>query len=135
MYVIALLDGADGAWGVSIPDLDGCVAMGATGDEALRNAQESLREWTEARQAGGFGVPTQRELGALLADPEVKEALAEGSTLARILLVENVGRAVKANLSLDSGVLAAIDSTAQRLGITRSAMVEKLAKDRLSEYA
>ncbi|MCI3134583.1 type II toxin-antitoxin system HicB family antitoxin [Phenylobacterium aquaticum] len=135
MYVVALLEGADGAWGVSVPDLDGCVAMGATGDEALRNAQESLREWIEARQAGGFDVPTQRELGALLADPEVREALAEGSTLARILVVEDVGRPVKANLSLDSGVLAAIDSTAHRLGITRSAMVEKLAKDRLSEYA
>lgn len=135
MHVIALLDGADSAWGVSVPDFDGCVAMGATGEEALATAQEALREWTEARRAGGFGVPVQRELGELLTDPEVKEALAEGSTLVRILLVEGVGRPVKANLSLDSGVLAAIDSTAQRLGITRSAMVEKLAKDRLAEYA
>jgi hypothetical protein len=109
--------------------------MGATGEEALSNAQEALREWTEARRAGGFGVPAQRELGELLTDPEVKEALAEGATLARILLVEDIGRPVKANLSLDSGVLAAIDSTAQRLGITRSAMVEKLAKDRLPGYA
>jgi predicted RNase H-like HicB family nuclease len=135
MYVIALLEGSKDAWGVSVPDFDGCVAMGASSEEALANAQEALRDWTEARQAGGFGVPAQRSLSELLADPEVKEALAEGSTLARVLLVEGIGRPVKANLSLDSGVLAAIDSTAQRLGITRSAMVEKLAKDRLPEYA
>lgn len=38
---------------------------------------------------------------------------------------------MKANLSLDSGVLAAIDATASRLGVTRSALVEMLAKQGL----
>jgi hypothetical protein len=41
---------------------------------------------------------------------------------------------VKANLSLDSGVLAAIDATARRLGVTRSAMVELLAKRGLPAF-
>ncbi|MNF19329.1 hypothetical protein D3C80_2240360 [compost metagenome] len=55
--------------------------------------------------------------------------------LASILLVRNLGRQTKANLSLDSGVLAAIDATAGRLGINRSALVERLAKEHLPEYA
>jgi len=135
MYLIALLDSADGAWGASFPDLDGATAMGDSPEEALANAQEALRDWVEARKAGGFGVPEQRSITDLLRDPEVLEALQEGATFGRVLLVEDLGRPVKANLSLDSGVLAAIDNTAKRLGITRSAMVERLAKERLPEYA
>ena len=34
-----------GAYGVSFPDLPGCVAMGLSVDEALLNAEESLRDW------------------------------------------------------------------------------------------
>ncbi|MEH6697211.1 MAG: type II toxin-antitoxin system HicB family antitoxin [Brevundimonas sp.] len=135
MHYVALLDVADDTWGVTFPDLDGCTAMGGSAEEALANAQEALRDWTEARVAHGFGVPEQRPLVDLLKSDEVREELAEGASLARVLLVEGVGRPVKANLSLDSGVLHAIDNTAKRLGITRSAMVEKLAKDRLPEYA
>lgn len=135
MHYVALLDVADDTWGVAFPDLDGCTAMGHSEEEALSNAQEALREWVEARVANGFDVPSQRALADLLKDDEVREALAEGAALSRVLLVEDVGRPVKANLSLDSGVLHAIDNTAKRLGITRSAMVEKLAKDRLREYA
>ena len=51
----ALIDGEAGAYGVVFPDLPGCVAMGSTIDEALRNAQDALRDWVdsmeEARQA------------------------------------------------------------------------------------
>ena len=51
----ALIDGEAGGYGVVFPDLPGCVAMGSTIDEALRNAQDALRDWVdsmeEARQA------------------------------------------------------------------------------------
>lgn len=40
----ALIDGEDGAWGVSFPDLPGIVAMGHTVEEALSNARDVLRD-------------------------------------------------------------------------------------------
>jgi hypothetical protein len=50
-------------------------------------------------------------------------------------LIRGGGRPVKANLSLDSGVLAAIDAAAEARGVMRSALVERLAKRGLPELA
>ncbi len=49
----ALIDGKSGNYGVSFPDLPGCVAMGRTVDEAILNAEESLREWAKDYEARG----------------------------------------------------------------------------------
>ncbi len=45
----ALIDGAEGGYGVAFPDLPGIVAMGGALDEALLNAEEALRD--AAREA------------------------------------------------------------------------------------
>ncbi len=126
-----LVDGKAGAYGVVIPDLPGCHAMGRTIDEALRHAADAMRDWAELTVESGRPVPRPRPLETLRRDPEVVEALAEGATLASVPLVRETGRPVKANLSLDSGVLAAIDAEAQRQKLTRSALVELMAKTML----
>ena len=46
----ALIDGEAGAYGVVFPDLPGCVAMGSTVDEALRHAEEALRDWMDSME-------------------------------------------------------------------------------------
>lgn len=135
MHYAALIDGAQGGYGVSFPDLPGCVAMGDTIEEALINAAEALRDWVEATEAMGRAIPSPSQANELLGDPEVAEQIAEGAMLSAVLLVRNLGRQRKANLSLDSGVLAAIDATAGRLGLNRSELVERLAKEHLPEYA
>lgn len=132
MRYTVLIDGEAGAYGVAFPDLPGCTAMADTIDEALVNAAEALRDWVTGVEAQGGSIPPPRSPDALRADPEVAEALAEGSTLASVILVREAGRPVRANLSLDAGVLAAIDAAAERLGVTRSATVEMLAARGLS---
>jgi predicted RNase H-like HicB family nuclease len=129
---IALIDGEAGAYGASFPDLDGCTAMGADMDEALLAAQEALRDYVETGLAQGEDIPAPRTMEQLRLDPEVREALAQGATFVSVALVRGLSRPVKANLSLDSGVLAAIDASASRLGVTRSALVELLAREHLS---
>ena len=130
-----LIDGKAGDYGVIFPDLPGCTAMGATIDEALRNAVESLRHWVGIVSARGKDIPEPRSPDAIRADARFADDFAAGATLGSVMLVRKLGRTVKANLSLDSGVLAEIDATASRLGISRSAMVEKLAEERLTEFA
>ena len=39
----AWIDGEQGSYGISFPDLPGIVAMGTTVDEALMHAEEALR--------------------------------------------------------------------------------------------
>jgi len=109
--------------------------MGETIDEALNNAVESLRHWVEIVSARGRAIPDPRSPDAIRADERFADDFAGGATLGSVPLVRKLGRSVKANLSLDSGILAEIDATAGRLGISRSAMVEKLAEGRLSEFA
>ena len=125
---VALIDGEPGAYGVVIPDCPGCLAMGDTLEEALDSAAEVLRDWMEAIEAQGGSAPTPRAANVIRAEAE-----AEGFavTYASVPLIRHLGRPVKANLSLDSGILAAIDATASRLGVTRSALVEMLAKQGL----
>ena len=53
----ALIDGEPGAYGVVFPDLPGCVAMGATPDEAVRNAAEALRDWIDSMDAHSQPIP------------------------------------------------------------------------------
>ncbi|MDI1282470.1 MAG: putative RNase H-like HicB family nuclease [Brevundimonas sp.] len=130
-----LIDGNAGNYGVIFPDLPGCTAMGKTIDEALNNAVESLRQWAEIASARGKVIPEPRSPDAIRADAQFAEDFATGATLGNVTLVRKLGRTVKANLSLDSGILAEIDATAGRLGISRSAMVEKLAEERLPAFA
>jgi predicted RNase H-like HicB family nuclease len=111
----ALLDGESGAYGVVFPDIDGIVAMGATIDEAMVNAEESLRDYAVEATRDGLAliVPSA---------PETVE-VPEGSTLISIPLIRNSGKAVRANMMLDEEVLAFIDSEARRRAMTRTSYV------------
>jgi len=129
---IALVDGKAGAYGVVVPDLPGCTSGGRTTDEALRNAVEALRLWVEDARADGETVPRPRSADALRADPEVAAALAEGAALAIVPLILDAGRPAKANLSLDAGLLAAIDEAAEAHGLTRSAFIASAAREKIA---
>lgn len=52
-----LVDGKEGAFGVVVPDLPGCTAMGATIEEALDNARAAMRDWMDATIEAGGAVP------------------------------------------------------------------------------
>ena len=131
----ALIDGEHGAYGVIFPDLPGCNAMGGTLDEALSNAADSLRDYVADLLENGETVLAPRSLEELRLNGEIAKALAEGASLANVALVLDTGKAVKANLSLDEGVLAAIDQEAKRRKLTRSAFVELMARRVLQDVA
>ena len=131
----ALIDGEAGAYGVSFPDLPGCVAMGETVDEAMLNAAEALREFDFDVVASGGLIAAPRTAEQVLSDSEVAAALREGASLASVPLVRHSAKSVKANLSINAGVLAAIDAEATRQGVSRSALVEMMARRALSTMA
>ena len=133
MRYIALIDGKPGAYGVTFPDLPGCTAMAKTVDQAMILAEAAMRDWIKTVEAGGAMVPPARSADDIRADPEVAEALAEGASFAALLVVRATGKPVRANLSLDEGIVSAIDAAAERRGVTRSAMVEIMAREHLPE--
>jgi predicted RNase H-like HicB family nuclease len=130
---VALVDGHAGAIGVVVPDLPGCSSGGATIDEALRNAQEAVSLWVDEMLAQGGKVPAPRPLEAAFADPEIAAALGEGAALALVPLVRDSGRAARANISIDAGLLDAIDEAAAARGLTRSAFLASAAREKIAK--
>lgn len=47
----------DDAFVVEVPELPGCMADGATYEEAVANAQKTIREWLETAEAIGRTIP------------------------------------------------------------------------------
>ena len=111
----AVIDRETGACGVTFPDLPGVVAMGATLDEALLNAEEALRD---------YATETEKD-GRTLVAPGLLEDVspAAGSTLVTVPLIRLSGRNVRANLTLDEGVVAFIDGEARRRRMTRTVRI------------
>ncbi len=126
----ALLDGEAGAYGVAFPDCPGCTAMGADENEAYANAVEALGEWMHDSMADG-AAPEPRAIEALRQDPDVAAAISEGAVLLAVPLVIEAGRSVKANISLDRGLLDAIDNAARRSGLTRSGFLASAAREKI----
>ena len=131
----AIIDGNAGCYGVVIPDLPGCTAMGSSMEQAIAHAADAMRDWAELTAERGHALPLPRALEVLRRDPDVLEALGAGASLASIPLIMATGKPAKANLSIDAGILAAIDSEASRRNLTRSSFIELMAKYALPEMA
>jgi predicted RNase H-like HicB family nuclease len=128
---IGLIDGKKGAYGVVIPDFPGCTAMGKTVDEALRNAAGAARLWAEDAVADKEKIPRPSAAEDLRVDRDIADALANGAAFCVVPLVLDSGRSAKANLSLDAGLLQAIDEAAAVKGLTRSAFIASAAREKI----
>ncbi len=132
---VGLIDGEAGGYGVVFPDLPGCTAMGDTVEAAIGNGADAMRDWVEVSEERGESVPAPRALEAVLGDDDVRTALAEGAMVVLVPLVRVTGRSVKANLSIDEGILAAIDAEAARRKLTRTGFIEAMAREMLPRMA
>jgi antitoxin HicB len=56
-YPVKLIERDTGRYFATHPDLQGCMAEGATADEAVCNLRNSREVWIEARLNAGYGVP------------------------------------------------------------------------------
>ncbi len=50
----------DQKWIVDVPELPGCMADGATAEEALENAEIVISEWLETAEALGREIPAPK---------------------------------------------------------------------------
>ena len=135
MRYTVLVDGKAGAYGVVVPDLPGCHAMGKTIEAALAQCRTTrCATGSNLTEEVWRSIPAPRSIERLRRDPDVIEALAEGAMIASVPLIRESGKPVKANLSIDSGVLAALDEEAKARDLTRSGMVELMVKTMLPAW-
>ena len=124
---IGILDGSGDVWGVRIPDIDGCVGGGSTPEEAIADATQALRDVLGHKQSSGAPFPLASSIESLL--QQEKPDKSESTVIIPVVL--DAGRSVRANLTMDAGLLEAIDTAAIRAGITRSAFIASAAREKL----
>jgi predicted RNase H-like HicB family nuclease len=120
----------DSCYGVSFPDVPGCTSAGDTLDEALTNAVDALSGHIRLMEADGETTPQPSTLEAINADPEFVEDM-KGAIISAVPLVRDRGSTTRINVSLDLGLLEAIDGLAKQRSQTRSAFLASAARREL----
>ena len=124
---VGILDGSKNVWGVRLPDIDGCVGGGPTPEAAIADVTQALRDVLSHLQVNGIAFPKASSITEIL--KREKPDKTESTVIIPVIL--DAGRSVRANLTMDAGLLEAIDTAASRAGVTRSAFIASAAREKL----
>ena len=124
-YYYALVHKDDNsAFGVEFPDLPGCFSAADEIGDVVPNAIEALSLWFEdADELEPSAIEMIRQ--------RVADELAQGAFL---MMVPWIGRSTgptRVNISLDKGMLQAIDAAATTRRLTRSAFLAEAARNEI----
>lgn len=128
---VGIVDGAGDVWGVVIPDFPGCHGGGSNVREAIDDATSALSEVAADMIASGEQLPAPTDLAELLRQ-RAEDGEPPGGAAYIPLLIDK-GRSVKANISLDAGLLEAIDEAAKIRGLTRSSFLASAAREKITQ--
>jgi predicted RNase H-like HicB family nuclease len=129
-YIALIHKEAGSDYGVSFPDLPGCVTAGLDLDDARRMAEEALALHLEGMTEDEEPIPEPSSLEAVMADRENRDAVA--------ILVKApsaTAKAVRVNMTLPEDELERIDKFAAEQGYTRSGFLLHAAKRVIGEAA
>lgn len=121
-YIAIIHHDPGSAYGVSFPDVPDCFAAADEEKDILKNAIAALDDYF----AEGQDLPKPRSIEEIR--PEVAEDLAAGAYLVWVPLIARPTKSERVNLSLDRGLLQAIDEAAEMVGLNRSAFIAMAAR-------
>ncbi|HWK46438.1 MAG TPA: type II toxin-antitoxin system HicB family antitoxin [Stellaceae bacterium] len=123
IYFTAIVEGGDApGYSVFFPDLPGCASAGDTVEQAARNAEEALSLHLAGMVEDGGAIPSATPPEQIAHDPDVRE-------VARMLVRSELpGRSVRLNISMDEGLVAALDKAARARDTTRSGLLAEAAR-------
>lgn len=117
-YYPAVIDRSASGFGVTFPDFPGCVANGASPNEAALNAEAALALHVQSMAKDGDALPPPSSLDDI-------EEVEGADDVARILVrVEAPAKVTRVLVSIDEGLLRAIDAVASN----RSAWIADAAR-------
>ncbi|HFC04632.1 MAG TPA: ribbon-helix-helix protein, CopG family, partial [Rhizobiales bacterium] len=103
------------------------ISAGDTADEALDNAAEALGLHMRGMRTDGIDAPVARSIEEIRNDPSLAEDR-KGAVLGYVSAIEDMGSSKRLNISLDRGLIEAIDNEANRRKMTRSAFIASAAR-------
>ncbi|RIA00713.1 CopG family transcriptional regulator [Cereibacter sphaeroides] len=119
----------DTSYGLTFPDMPGCFAAADDWSDISAEAVEALDLWFED---GPTVDPSP--IDEIRAREEVRKALAEGASMMTFAYVPADGKLERVNISMDRGLLRAIDATASARGMTRSAFIAMVARREIAGF-
>ena len=127
MRYVSFIHRDKAGYGISFPDFPGCVTVGDTVDDAIRHGSEALAFHVEGLAQDGEAIPEPRTIDAIKADLELTDWRREADLVLIPLLLDR-GSSRRVNISLDRGLLDAIDDEARQRRMTRSAFLATAAR-------
>ncbi len=118
-YIALIHKDPDSDFGVSFPDVPGCITAGSTLDEARSMAGEALTMHLGGMREDGEEWPASSSLDAIMAERENQDAVAF-----LVPVEEAAPKVARINITLPQDVLDAADSYAARIGFTRSNLIK-----------
>ncbi|WP_336288714.1 type II toxin-antitoxin system HicB family antitoxin [Bartonella sp. CB60] len=118
----------DSAFGVQFPDFKGLFSAADHEEDLIANAIEALQLYCEEMDT----LPVPLKFEEVMQQKSVKVALLEGAFLMQVPFIENDAEVVRTNISIERGLLRAIDDCARERGLTRSAFLATAARHELN---
>ena len=123
-HYIALIHKEEGSdYGVSFPDIPGCITVGADLDEARARAEEVLAFHVEGMTEDGDAIPEPSGLEQVMADRENRDGVA-----ILVSLKATTVRAVRVNVTIPEDMLDRLDRFAAEHGMSRSGFLTHAAR-------
>lgn len=127
MQYVAFVHEDNGVFGISFPDFPGCISAGDTLDEVTKNGMQALALYGQKLLQNKQPLPTPLSLDEIRNDRELDDWRA-GAILTCLPMILDEGSPRRINVSLDAGLLKAIDAAAQMRGMTRSAFISSATR-------
>ncbi|WP_312536313.1 type II toxin-antitoxin system HicB family antitoxin [Acinetobacter variabilis] len=112
LYPIAVERGSDTeAFGVIVPDIQGCFSAGDTFEEALENVKEAIAEHLEILAEDGDAIPLASEAAKFFDNEEYQGMV---WAVVDIDVSRYLGKAEKVNVTLPSRLIHLIDDRVKK---------------------
>ena len=109
-------------YGVTVPDLPGCVSAGDTLEDALANAQEAILGHLDVMVEDGQPIPEQNHMV-----PQLGPGQMIGAVMINLADLEALRGTVRLNISMPRRAMERIDEAAKLAGTTRSGFLTMAA--------
>ncbi|MFE3839398.1 type II toxin-antitoxin system HicB family antitoxin [Pseudogemmobacter sonorensis] len=125
-YIAIVHQDGDSAFGLTFPDLPGCFAAADDWNSIPAAAADALDLWFEDQPD-----VEPSSLDALRKRPDVAKAVAAGAVLLPVPYIPADTAVQRVNITMERGLLRAIDETAKERGMNRSSFLASAARREL----
>ncbi len=122
-YIALIHKDAGSDYGVSFPDLPGCITAGSTLDEARSLAEDVLTIHVKGMTQDGEAVPEPSSLETVMAERDNRDGVA-----ILVPLKAEIVKSIRVNVTIPEDVLDRIDRYVADHGLNRSGFLTHAAK-------